>query len=238
MTSITRPRLSSMIQSSAISYQQHVTRRPTIGAPEVVLSQAPAANLKRRSHIRRTSRSGNSPTSPEGRESHDQSSTAFRRSRQELPPLTTAFTRSVATSISSGSVLSGRPTCMEYPGIEWRCSSQYQPKMSSGGEISRRSTIASVYSLPSAAPHDSRRPTQENFILDWSIVDRALETRAESPAESPRYARPLRDSPNRSCSLASQTHVQLMDGSTSLSRTNTTQVHSLILGRQQGRNML
>lgn len=232
MTSITRPRLSSMVQSSVMSYQQHVTRRPTIGAPEVVLSQEPAANLKRRSHIRRTSRSGNSPTLTEGRESHNQPPTAFRRSRQELSPLTTAFTRSVATSISSGSILSGRPMGMEHSGIEWRCSAQYQPKMSSGGEISRRSTIASVYSLPSAAPHDSRRPTQENFILDWSVVDRALENRAESPVESPRCAWPVRDSPHRSCS-----QVQLMDGPTYLSRTNTTQVRSLILDRQ-GRNRL
>ncbi|KDN49996.1 hypothetical protein RSAG8_01332, partial [Rhizoctonia solani AG-8 WAC10335] len=105
MTSITRPRLSSMIQSSAIphgAYQlaggQRAIRRPTIGAPEVVLSQEPAANLKRRSHIRRASRSGNSPTSPEDRKS--QPPTAFRRSRQELSPLTTAFTRSVAPSIA------------------------------------------------------------------------------------------------------------------------------------------
>ncbi|CAE6534849.1 unnamed protein product [Rhizoctonia solani] len=235
MTSITRPRLSTMIQSSAIShsaYQQRLIRTPTIGAPEVVLSQQPAASLKRRPHIRRTSRSGNSPTSPEGRES--QAYTASRRSRQDLSPLTTAFTRSVATSVSSGSILSGRPVCMDYPGMEWRNSPQYQPKMMSGGDISRRSTIASVYSLPSAAPHDSRRSTQENFILDWSVVDRALENRVESPVASPSYTRPPRDSPHRSCSIA----CQLVDGPTALSRSTTTQVRSLILDRQHGRNRI
>ncbi|KAF8761275.1 Glycosyl Hydrolase Family 88 [Rhizoctonia solani] len=75
MTSITRPRLSSIMQSNGISHSAYqivggprTTRRPTIGAPEVVLAQQPAASLKRRSHIRRTSRSGNSPTFLEGHE--------------------------------------------------------------------------------------------------------------------------------------------------------------------------
>ncbi|KAH7344840.1 hypothetical protein B0J17DRAFT_17223 [Rhizoctonia solani] len=227
MTSITRPRLSSMIQSSVLphsAYQlggQHVTRRPTIGAPEIVLTEQPAANLKRRSHIRRTSRSGNSPTLPEYHNLQPTSATS-RRSRQDLPPLTTAFSRSVATSVSSGSILTRHPTCMEHSVIEWRHSPQYQPMVTGGAEISRRSTIASVYSLPSAAPHESRRPTQENFIIDWSVVDRALQNRAESPVASP-------------------PHVQCMSGpihstSPSLSRSNTTRVRSLILDRQQGRN--
>ncbi|CAE7230054.1 unnamed protein product [Rhizoctonia solani] len=231
MTSLTRPRLSSMMQSST---SQRVMRRPTIGAPEVVLSQEPTASLKRRSHIRRTSRSGNSPTSPDHRESQTPSTT-FRMSRQELTPLTTAFTRSVATSISSGSILSGRPICVEHRGMEWRHSPQCQPKVTSGTDISRRSTIASVYSLPSAGPHESRRPTQENFVVDWSFVDRALQNRVESPVASPPFSQPARDSPHRSYSIASQAHLQLASGP-SLSRSDTTRVSSLILGRQQGRS--
>ncbi|KAJ1311272.1 hypothetical protein OPQ81_009770 [Rhizoctonia solani] len=219
-----------MIQSSAMphgAYQlaggQGVTRRPTIGAPEVVLTEQPAANLKRRSHIRRTSRSGNSPSSPERHESQPPSTT-FRRSRRELPPLITAFTRSVTTSVSSGSILSRQHTLMEHSGIEWRNSPQYQPKVVSGAETSRRSTIASVYSLPSAAPHESRRPTQENFILDWSVIDRALQSRAESQVISPHCTQPLQESSRWS----SQTHAQCSGSRTqiipnSLSRSNTTQ---------------
>ncbi|KAG8730259.1 hypothetical protein FRC11_007152 [Ceratobasidium sp. 423] len=233
-----------MMQPSAIShtYQlvggQRAVRRPTIGAPEVVLTAQPAANLKRRPHIRRRSRSGNSPTLPGVHESQP-SPTVSRRSRHDLPPLTTAFTRSVATSISSGSIVTGRPTLMEHSGIEWRNSSQCQPKVTSGAEISRRSTVASVYSLPSAAPHESRRSTQENFILDWSVVDRALQNQVESPIESPHCSQPFRDSP-RPYSTTSQIYVQSSHARgtpPSLSRSNTTQVRSLLMDRQRGQNI-
>ncbi|CAE6464905.1 unnamed protein product [Rhizoctonia solani] len=248
MTSITRPRLSSIMQSNAISHStyqivggQRAVRRPTIGAPEVVLAEQPAASLKRRSHIRRTSRSGHSPTFPEGHESMS-SPTAPRSNRQELTPLITAFTRSVATSISSGSIIARQNTLIEHSGVESKNSSQYQPKVTPGGDITRRSTVASVYSLPSAAPHDSRRSTQENYILDWSFVDRALQNRAESPVASPHCNWPLHDYAQRS-STASQTHAQRANicnrgDSASLSRSNTTQVRSLIMDRQQRRNIL
>jgi hypothetical protein len=106
----------------------------------------------------------------------------------------------------------------------------------------RRSTVASVYSLPSAAPHESRRPTQENYIVDWSVVDRALQNRAESPVASPHCYWPLHEYPHRS-SNTSQSHAQRANtctrgNSASLSRSNTTQVRSLIMDRQQRRDIL
>ncbi|CEL57875.1 hypothetical protein RSOLAG1IB_02619 [Rhizoctonia solani AG-1 IB] len=235
------------MQSNAKSYHayqgvggQRVARRPTIGAPEVVIAEQPAS-LKRRSHIRRTSRSSNSPPLLEGHGSMPPPA-ASRNSRQDLPPLTTAFTRSVATSVSSGSIIARQNTLIDHSGVEWKNSPQYQPKVTPGGNMTRRSTVASVYSLPSAAPHESRRPTQENYIVDWSVVDRALQNRAESPVASPHCYWPLHEYPHRS-SNTSQSHAQRANtctrgNSASLSRSNTTQVRSLIMDRQQRRDIL
>jgi hypothetical protein len=143
MSSINLPRLSTRMQSNAISYGAHqlasgqrAVRRPTIGAPEIMLTTQPTANLKRRSHIRRTSRSGNSPTTPPGNESSSPSGS--RPNRPQPLPLTTAFTRSITTSVSSGSVLTRQPTVIEYSAVEWRDSPQYQPKVTSKTDVSRK----------------------------------------------------------------------------------------------------
>lgn len=234
-----RRRLSTMMQSSAISYgayqfsyaQPSVRRAPTIGAPEIVLNPQPTASLKRRSHIRRTTRS---PISPQDSEFPPQS-TSSRPERPQLTPLVTAFSQSATGSspTCSGSVLTRQPTMIEHSAVEWRDTPRYQPRITSTADISRQSTIASVYSLPSAAPHASRRPTQENFILDWSVVDRALQNRTQSPlASSPQ------DHASRPTSLIPHDQYHWANGrsrstNVDLSRSNTSQVRSLLIDRRR-----
>lgn len=140
------PRLPAMLQSSSLPYgarqltagQFHGRRAPSIGAPDVVLSPEPSASLKRRSHIRRSSRSGTSPT-----ESNFFGATQqpVQTARPQLSPLVTAFVRSTTASSASVSVITRRPTASEPPVIEWRNAPRYQPKMTVRADISRRCVI-------------------------------------------------------------------------------------------------
>lgn len=238
--SSTLPRLSAMLQSSAIPYGAHQfatgqypRRKPTIGAPDVVLTAQPSASLKRRSHIRRSSRSGNSPTESNFTSSSEQP--LIERTRPQVAPLTTAFTRSITATSSTVSAITWRPTLMEPPTIEWRDAPRYQPKVSSRAELSRRSTVASVYSLPSAGPHDSRQSTQENFVVDWSFVDQALRNRDRAPISPSHSSQGYRQLPTPSDAPGPSRGNSISWGpQAGLSRINTSHVRSLLLDRRRG----
>ena len=247
MSQITLPRrrLSTMIQINTISYNPHhhatgllqpragVRRAPTIDAPAIMLAPEPTASLKRRSHIRRTSRS---PTSPQSVQFFSEAAVP-RPQKPQLAPLTTAFTRSVTASSASGSTVTRQPTLIDHSAVEWRDAPRRQAQITLKADISRRSTIASVYSMPSAGPHVSRQSTQENYIQDWSVVDRMLQNRTQSPvthsphSQSPRDYAP-RPSPT-SQDRAHRTSVRSQSTTADLSRSNTTQVRSMIMNRQR-----
>ncbi|KAF8609542.1 hypothetical protein BDV93DRAFT_551059 [Ceratobasidium sp. AG-I] len=232
-----------MIQSSSVPYnarqltvgQFHGRRAPSIGAPDVVISPQPSASLKRRSHIRRSSRTGTSPTESNFSEAPRE---PVRPAKPQLSPLITAFVRSTTTSSASASVMTRRPTAAEPSVVEWRDTPRYQPKMTARADVSRRSTIGSVYSLPSAPPHESRQGTQENFIMDWSVVDRALQNRpyAASPSPSHRSHQSVQEHAQRSAvstspGYPSRANSRSHGPQVELARTNTAHVHSLLLER-------
>ncbi|KAG9126973.1 hypothetical protein FRC07_001191 [Ceratobasidium sp. 392] len=235
------PRRSLMLQSSAIPYGAHQfatgqypRRRPTIGAPDVMLTAQPNASLKRRSHIRRSSRSGTSPT--ESACTAPPESFVTEPSRPQPTPLITAFTRTISASTTTLTPLTRRPTLMEPATIEWRDAPRYQPNISSKAELSRRSTLASVYSMPGAGSQpDSRRSTQENYVVDWSFVDQALQNRSrapKSPSHSSQGFNAYLSMPANSSDL-SRSNSLLLGSQAGLSRTNTAHVQSLLQERRR-----
>ncbi|KAG8721612.1 hypothetical protein FRC08_011802 [Ceratobasidium sp. 394] len=226
------------MMSASIPYGAHQfatgqvpRRKPTIGAPDITLAAQPKAGLKRRSHIRRASRTGTSPT--------ESAFTAPPESfvaelRPQPTPLVTAFTRTITASSATLTPMTRRPTLMEPTTVEWRDAPRYQPNVSSKAELSRRSTIASVYSVPSAgSASESRRSTQENYVVDWSFVDQALQNlpRVATPSHSSQGFGPY-PFPSNASDL-SRSNSRLLGSQTGLSRVNTTQVQSLLHERRK-----
>ncbi|KAG8738704.1 hypothetical protein FRC12_016655 [Ceratobasidium sp. 428] len=234
-------RSANMLQSSAIPYGAHQfatgqvpRRKPTIGAPDVIVASQPNASLKRRSHIRRTSRSGTSPT--ESSLTVPRDSVVAEPSTFWPAPLVTAFTRTITASSATLTPITRRPTLMEPATVEWRDAPRYQPDISSKAELSRRSTIASVYSIPSTGTHyESRRSTQENYVVDWSFVDQALQNRAYAPRSSSHVSQDfgayLPMSPNTPD--ASRSSSYSVGSQAGLYRTSTAHVQSLLQERRR-----
>lgn len=135
------PRLPAIMQSSSLPYSAHQLtasqfygrRAPSVGAPDIVLSPKPSASLKRRSHIRRSSRT--SPTESNFSGPHHQ---PVQHARPQLTPLVTAFTRSTTTSSATASTLTRQPTAAEPSVIKWWDSPNYLPKMTAKADLSRR----------------------------------------------------------------------------------------------------
>jgi hypothetical protein len=250
------PRPSTMLQSSAIPYGAHQfatgqypRRRPTIGAPDITVAPEPSANLKRRSHIRRPSRSGVSPTESGFTAASERP--AAGTSKPLLTPLVTAFTRTITTSSTTTSAATRRPTLMEPSTVEWRDSPRYQPNVTARAELSRRcaalllmvfvdlliwylyrSTTASVYSLPSAGPHQSRQSTQENYVVDWSFVDRALQNRSRVPISPSNSSRGLTHLPAPSNAPNLPHENSHSWGPADVTRSNTAHVRALLRDRR------
>ncbi|KAG9094555.1 hypothetical protein FRC06_010697 [Ceratobasidium sp. 370] len=230
-----------MLHSTSIPYGAHQfatgqvpRRKPTIGAPDVMLAAQPSASLKRRSHIRRSSRTGTSPT---GSTFTAPPQPLVAEPRPQLAPLVTAFTRTITASSTTLSPMTRRPTLMEPTTVEWRDAPRYQPNVSSMAELSRRSTVASVYSVPSGgSAYESRRSTQENYIVDWSFVDQALQNRSHI-ATPPSHSSQGFDaySPSSSNPDLSRSNSCLLGPQAGLLRTNTTQVRSLLFERRRKR---
>ncbi|KAG8738449.1 hypothetical protein FRC10_006825 [Ceratobasidium sp. 414] len=227
-----------MLHSASIPYGPHQfaagqapRRKPTIGAPDIMLAAQPNASLKRRSHIRRSSRAGTSPT--ESTFTAPPESFVAEPSRPRPSPLVTAFTRTITASSTTLSPVARRPTLMEPVIIEWRDAPRYQPNVSSKAELSRRSTMASVYSMPSTGSSESRRSTQENYVVDWSFVDQALQNRP-CVTRSPSYSsQGFSAYPPLTSSDLSRSNSLLLGAQAGLSRTNTTQVQSLLHKRRR-----
>ncbi|QRW05522.1 hypothetical protein RhiLY_04521 [Ceratobasidium sp. AG-Ba] len=227
-----------MLQSTSMSMpyqfatsQLAPSRKPTIGAPDVMLTTQPNTSLKRRSHIRRTSRSGHSPTGS----TFSAAPAPNPQPQPKLEPLITAFARNISTSTGSFTPLvSRRPTLVDPMPVQWRDAPSYQPNVSSKADLSRGSTIASVYSAPSAEGdgYSSRRQTEENYVVDWTGILASSKHRTclpptpSSSSEDPAYSSPSAYSPIPTSLSRRNTHTN------GLSRSNTGFVQSLLFERR------